>query len=58
MVMYVINDPVKAHYNVEHLGEFIHNQALDIVRRTCGKFKYRSNDKDMLTIVENSHEIC
>ena len=58
IVNYIITDPVSAEYNVEHLGQFIHTQAYDVVRRICGKFRYRSNDPNEPTLLEDSHHIC
>jgi len=58
IVNYIITDPVAAVYNVENLYQFIHTQAYDVVRRICGKFRYRSNDPSECTLLDDSHHIC
>ena len=42
IVNFVIDDPVASKYNVENYRTFIHNQAYDVVRRICSRFRYRS----------------
>lgn len=58
IVNYVINDPVASQFNVENLHTFIHTQAYDVVRRICGKFRYRSNDPSEVSLLDDSHHIC
>ena len=58
IVNYVIKDPVASQYNVEHLWNFIHTQAYDVVRRICGKFRYRSNNPTEVSLLDDSHHIC
>lgn len=58
MVNYVITDPVKAQYNVEHLLQFINNQAFDVVRRICGRFPYKCADPNEASLLNHSHIIC
>jgi regulator of protease activity HflC (stomatin/prohibitin superfamily) len=58
IVNYIVTDPVKAEYNVEHLWQYIHTQAYDVVRRIAGKFRYRSNVATEVSLLDDSHHIC
>ena len=57
IVNYVVTDPVLASFAVEHLNQFIHTQAYDIVRRVCGKFRYRDSDLNAESLLADSHHI-
>jgi regulator of protease activity HflC (stomatin/prohibitin superfamily) len=57
IVNYVVTDPVKASYAVESLYNFIHTQAYDIVRRVCGKFRYRDSNPNGDSLLADSHHI-
>ena len=58
IINFVIKDPVASTYNVENLHTFIHNQAYDVVRRVCSKFRYRSMDPAKVSLLDDSHHIC
>lgn len=57
-ICFAIEDPVAAKYNVENFGQFIRDQAFDVMRRICGKFKYRSNDPTEVSLLNDSHHVC
>ena len=57
-IAYAIDDPVSAKYNVENYHMFIQDQAFDVMRRICGKFKYRSNDPNEVSLLNDSHHVC
>ena len=41
----IVNGP-QAHYAVRNLEAFIYNQGLEVLRRVCSKFPYRSPEDD------------
>lgn len=43
MVTYKITDPLAAIYNVENYESYIHDQAMEVVKRVCSRFHYRTN---------------
>lgn len=57
MVNFRINDPVAAFNNVENMNKFVEIQALDVVLRICGKFRYKSPDASAVTLLEDGHHI-
>lgn len=58
IINFVISDPVASQFNVENLHSYIHNQAYDVVRRVCSKFRYRSMDPAEVSLLGDSHHIC
>jgi regulator of protease activity HflC (stomatin/prohibitin superfamily) len=44
IVTFSVDKPVEALYHVSDLNHFVMNQGLDVLRRVCTKFPYRSND--------------
>lgn len=44
MVTYKINNPLAAIYNVEDYESYIHDQAMEVVKRVCSRFHYRTNN--------------
>jgi len=44
IVTYAVDKPVEALYHVNDLSGFVRNQGLDVLRRVCCKFPFRSND--------------
>jgi regulator of protease activity HflC (stomatin/prohibitin superfamily) len=57
MINFVITDPVASKFAVKNLRGFIETQATDIVRKTCGAFRYRSNDKNEVSLLSDGHFI-
>jgi regulator of protease activity HflC (stomatin/prohibitin superfamily) len=42
IIDYRVTDAVKASYSVQNLEAYIHNQALEVIRRVCAHFPYRA----------------
>jgi regulator of protease activity HflC (stomatin/prohibitin superfamily) len=53
MINFVVTEPKSSLFVVKNLRAFIDTQANDIVRKTCGKFRYRSNDENEVTLLSD-----
>ena len=57
MINFVVTDPVASVFSVKNLRGYIETQATDIVRKTCGAFRYRSNDPNEVSLLSDGHFI-
>ena len=54
IINYRITDSLQATYGVVDLNQYIENQGLEVLRSTCSKFSYRSNDPNELSLLSSS----
>ena len=50
VITYVIDNPIANVYNIDNGISYLKSQAMEVVRRVVGFFKYRSNHEDEPTI--------
>jgi regulator of protease activity HflC (stomatin/prohibitin superfamily) len=53
IVTYSVVSPVEALYHVNDLSNFVKNQGLDVIRRVCTKFPFRSNDPNEASLQDD-----
>jgi len=53
IVTYSVISPVEALYHCHNLSNFVHNQGLDVIRRVCTKFPFRSNDPNEASLQDD-----
>lgn len=71
IVNFKIVDPIKCVYEVNDYQKFIDNQSLEVLRTTCAKFAYRTDNLEpclmtdssligyhMALLLQNRCEIC
>ena len=56
-IIYRIVDAIKAKFGITNLKLYIENQGLDVLRGTCSKFPYRSNDPSEPSLTQDSQII-
>jgi hypothetical protein len=54
VITYSINNALYSTYNVQDETQYLHSQALEVVRRVVAQFKYRSNDPKETTLLKDS----
>ena len=54
VITYSIQNALFSTYNVQNETNYLHTQALEVVRRVVSKFRYRSNHKDEITLLKDS----
>lgn len=54
VITYSIQNALFSTYNVQNETNYLHTQALEVVRRVVSKFKYRSNNENEVTLLKDS----
>ena len=57
MVNFVVVDPVPAAFSGMGINAYINDKALEVIRIVCSHFRFKSTDKDEMTLLKHSHII-
>lgn len=54
IVTYRIIDPMASLFNVDHFNSYVHDQGLEVVKRVCSRFLYRSTDTNEPSLLDDT----